>query len=43
MNEILEKVRRELKEASDETTRQAGLRYFREDVNLYGIRAKTVS
>ena len=43
MNEILEKVRRELKEASDEKTRQAGLRYFREDVNLYGIRSKTVS
>lgn len=43
MNGILEKVRRELKEASDEKTRQAGLRYFREDVKLYGIRSKTVS
>ncbi len=43
MPDILEKVRRELKEASDEKTREQGLRYFREDVNLYGIRAKTVS
>lgn len=43
MKGILEKVRNELLEASDEKTRQAGLRYFREDVNLYGIRAKTVS
>lgn len=43
MSDILEKVRRELKEASDEKTREQGLRYFREDVNLYGIRAKTVS
>ncbi|MCU0459987.1 MAG: DNA alkylation repair protein [Bacteroidales bacterium] len=43
MKDILEKVRRELKEASDEKTREQGLRYFREEVKLYGIRAKTVS
>lgn len=43
MNEILEKVRLELREASDEKTRQTGLRYFREEVKLYGIRSKTVS
>ncbi len=43
MKEVLEKVRRELKEASDEKTREQGLRFFRENVNLYGIRAKTVS
>lgn len=43
MNDIIEKVRRELIEASDEKTRQQGLRYFREAVNLYGIRAKTVT
>jgi len=42
MNEILEKVRRELREASDEKTRQTGLGYFKEEINLYGIRAKTV-
>jgi 3-methyladenine DNA glycosylase AlkD len=43
MNEIVEKVRRELREASDEKTRQTGLRYFKEEVKLYGIRSKTVS
>lgn len=42
MIEILDKVRRELREASDEKTREAGLRFFKEDVNLYGIRSKTV-
>ena len=42
MNEILEKVRRELREASDEKTRETGLGYFKEEINLYGIRAKTV-
>lgn len=34
---ILSKVRRELSTASDEEKRQAGLRYFREEVSLYGI------
>lgn len=43
MNEILEKLRKELKDASDEKTRQAGLRFFKEEVNLYGISSKRVS
>jgi len=43
MKGILVKVRKELKEASDEKTRETGLRFFKEEVNLYGIRAKTVS
>jgi 3-methyladenine DNA glycosylase AlkD len=43
MNEILDKVRRELMEASDEKTRETGLRFFKEVVSLYGIRAKTVT
>jgi 3-methyladenine DNA glycosylase AlkD len=43
MNDILENIRRELREASDEKTRQSGLRYFRELVRLYGIKSKTVS
>jgi 3-methyladenine DNA glycosylase AlkD len=42
MNEIPDKVRGELREASDEKTRESGLRYFKEEVNLYGIRTKTV-
>ena len=43
MENILEQVRRELKDASDETTRETGQRFFKEDVNMYGIRAKTVT
>ena len=43
MIEILDKVRKELSEASDEKTRETGLRFFKEEVNLYGIRSKTVS
>jgi len=43
MKAILEKVRRELLEGSDEKTRQSGLRYFKEEVNLYGIGSKNVS
>ena len=43
MEDILGKVRRELKDASDEKTRQTGLRFFKEEVNLYGIRSKSVS
>ncbi|MHC1730581.1 MAG: DNA alkylation repair protein [Bacteroidales bacterium] len=43
MNDILENIRRELRKASDENTRQSGLRYFREVVRLYGIKSKTVS
>ena len=43
MNEILARVRRELREASDEKTRETGLRFFKEEVNLYGIRSKTVT
>ncbi len=42
MNELLDKVRRELSEASDEKARQSGLRYFKEEVHLYGIKSMTV-
>ena len=43
MTDILENIRKELREASDEKTRQSGLRFFREEVRLYGIKTKTVS
>ncbi len=43
MNGILEKVRKELSEASDERTKEAGLRFFKEEVRLYGIKSKAVS
>jgi 3-methyladenine DNA glycosylase AlkD len=42
MNEILNKVRGELREASDEKTRETGLRFFKEEINLYGIRSEAV-
>jgi 3-methyladenine DNA glycosylase AlkD len=42
MNEIIEKVRRALREASDEKTRETGERYFKEPVTMYGIRANDV-
>lgn len=42
MDEIIARIRKELSEASDEKTRQSGLRYFREEINLYGIKANDV-
>ena len=42
MDDILGKVRRELKEASDEKNRQSGMRYFKEEVSLYGVRSADV-
>lgn len=42
MDEIIEKVRKELIAASDSRTRESGMRYFREKVNLYGIKAQAV-
>ena len=43
MDEILRKVRQELTESSDEKTRESGMRYFREAVNLYGVKSRVVS
>lgn len=43
MIDILEKIRKELRETSDEKTRQSGQRFFREEVRLYGVKSKTVS
>jgi 3-methyladenine DNA glycosylase AlkD len=42
MHEIISKVRNELQAASSESTRITGQRFFREEVNLYGIRADDV-
>jgi 3-methyladenine DNA glycosylase AlkD len=42
MDDILGKVRRDLKEASDEKNREAGMRYFKEPVRLYGVRSADV-
>lgn len=43
MDGIIEKIRRELKENSDEHTRESGQRYFKENVNMYGVKTALVS
>jgi len=42
MDNILRKVRQELTDASDQKTRESGMRFFKEDVTLYGVKSKTV-
>lgn len=42
MDNVIEKIRRELKENSDEGTRQSGLRFFKESVNTYGVKTAVV-
>jgi 3-methyladenine DNA glycosylase AlkD len=43
MNSIIEKIRQELKENSNEHTRQSGKRFFKENVNIYGVKTAVVS
>lgn len=43
MDGIIEKIRRELQENSDEHTRQSGQRFFKESVNIYGVKTALVS
>jgi 3-methyladenine DNA glycosylase AlkD len=42
MDDILRKVRQELIDASDEKTRESGMRFFKEEVSLYGVRSADV-
>lgn len=42
MNEIIAGLRQELKDNSDETTRQSSRRFFREEVMVYGIKSALV-
>jgi 3-methyladenine DNA glycosylase AlkD len=42
MNNIIEKVRRDLKQHADEKTRESGQRFFKEKINLYGVKSDTV-
>ena len=42
MKTIIENLRRELISMADEKTRQSGLRFFKEEVQLYGIRTQMV-
>lgn len=43
MEKILELIKKELKENSDEQFQKAGQRYFKETINLYGIKAELLS
>lgn len=42
MDNILRKVRQELMDASDEKTRESGMRFFKEEVALYGVKSKVL-
>ncbi|MEL7586085.1 MAG: DNA alkylation repair protein [Prolixibacteraceae bacterium] len=42
MNEIVSAVRLQLRQNMDEKTRQSGLRFFKEDVKLYGVKSAVV-
>jgi 3-methyladenine DNA glycosylase AlkD len=43
MSNIIEQVRHELINNSDEATRESGKRFFKEEVKLYGVKTMTVS
>lgn len=43
MNDFIENIRRELKENIDEDTRLSGQRFFKEAVNIYGVKTAVVS
>ncbi|ELR71998.1 Putative DNA alkylation repair enzyme [Fulvivirga imtechensis AK7] len=43
MNLIIDNVRKELKENSDDDTRQSGFRFFKEEVKLYGVKTAVVT
>jgi 3-methyladenine DNA glycosylase AlkD len=42
MDDILRKVRQELKEASSKKNRESGMRFFREEVSMYGVKSADV-
>jgi hypothetical protein len=42
MNNTIQTVRHQLKEASDEKTKLSGLRFFKEKVELYGVASAVV-
>lgn len=42
MNTILDAIRRELKNNSDEKTRESGKRFFKENVMIHGVKSATV-
>lgn len=42
MNNILTKIRKELKQNADEKTKKSGERFFKEKVKMYGVKSATV-
>jgi 3-methyladenine DNA glycosylase AlkD len=43
MNNIIKKIRRELKEKADENVKRGGERFFKEQIKLYGVKTAVVS
>ncbi|MGI6119649.1 MAG: DNA alkylation repair protein [Desulfosporosinus sp.] len=43
MPDIIEQVRQELVDNADETTKESGNRFFKEEVKLYGVKTAIVS
>jgi 3-methyladenine DNA glycosylase AlkD len=43
MNPIISRIRHELEALADEKTRESGMRFFKEDVKLYGVKTAAVS
>jgi 3-methyladenine DNA glycosylase AlkD len=43
MNDIIKKIRQELKEKADEDVKRSGERFFKEQIKLYGMRTADVS
>lgn len=43
MMSVIEKIRRELKKNGDEKTREGGRRFFKENIELYGVKTAVVS
>ena len=42
MDDVVKAVRQELKRNADEKTRESGQRFFKEEVNLYGVKSAVV-
>ncbi len=43
MNTIIEKIRSQLKKHADEKTKKSGKNFFKEDIQLYGVKTATVT
>lgn len=43
MNGVIEAIRRALRENIDAHTKQTGQRFFKESINLYGVKTAVVS